>query len=83
MFTLNFSYSLTWRYANCIYHAWFFFAQYRCGHLFGQKCVERWLKDGHQKCPQCNAKAKRADIRVIYAKKLQAIDTVDLEQALK
>nr|CAB3265545.1 E3 ubiquitin-protein ligase RFWD3 [Phallusia mammillata] len=55
----------------------------KCGHLFGQRCVERWLKDCHQKCPQCNAKAKRLDVRVIYAKKLKAIDTSDLEQAIK
>ena len=59
------------------------FCIFRCGHIFGQKCIERWLKDCHSKCPQCNAKAKKNDLRIIYAKKLTTLDTTDLEQALK
>nr|XP_002123329.1 E3 ubiquitin-protein ligase RFWD3 isoform X1 [Ciona intestinalis] len=55
----------------------------KCGHLFGQKCVERWLKECHQKCPQCNVKAKKSEVRVIYAKKLKAVDTSELENAIK
>ena len=34
-------------------------------------CIEKWLKGQAGKCPQCNAKAHRKDIRVIYAKALR------------
>ena len=44
-------------------------------------CVERWLKDPKNKCcPQCKKKAKRTDIRNIYAKALKAYDTTETEQ---
>ncbi|XP_039255712.2 E3 ubiquitin-protein ligase rfwd3.L-like [Styela clava] len=52
----------------------------KCGHLFGQSCIERWMK-GAKKCPQCNTKARKADIRVLYAKKLTAVDTTELTEA--
>ncbi|XP_072018015.1 E3 ubiquitin-protein ligase rfwd3.S-like [Amphiura filiformis] len=58
-------------------------ASLRCGHLFGQSCIEKWLKGQGGKCPQCNSKAKKADIRVIYAKTLRTIDTTDRDRALK
>jgi hypothetical protein len=34
-------------------------------------CIDKWLKGQGGKCPQCNAKAKRQDIRVLYAKCLK------------
>lgn len=34
-------------------------------------CIEKWLKGQGGKCPQCNCKAKRQDIRVLYAKSLK------------
>ncbi|XP_062570636.1 E3 ubiquitin-protein ligase RFWD3-like, partial [Saccostrea cucullata] len=46
-------------------------ASLKCGHLFGQSCIEKWLKGQGGKCPQCNCKAKRQDIRVLYAKSLK------------
>ncbi|OCT84656.1 E3 ubiquitin-protein ligase RFWD3 [Xenopus laevis] len=52
----------------------------RCGHLFGFTCIERWLKGGASKCPQCNKKAKRADIVVLYARSLKALDTSEQER---
>ncbi|XP_062997026.1 E3 ubiquitin-protein ligase RFWD3 isoform X1 [Elgaria multicarinata webbii] len=51
----------------------------RCGHLFGYSCIERWLKGQAGKCPQCNKKAKRSDIVVLYARTLKALDTSEQE----
>ncbi|KAL4225243.1 RING finger and WD repeat domain-containing protein 3 [Mactra antiquata] len=55
----------------------------KCGHLFGQSCIEKWLKGQGGKCPHCNAKAKRQDIRVLYAKSIKAIDTSERDRAMK
>ncbi|CAN2389275.1 MDM2/MDM4 family protein binding [Pristimantis euphronides] len=52
----------------------------RCGHLFGFTCIDRWLKGGAAKCPQCNKKAKRSDIVVLYARTLRAVDTSEQER---
>ncbi|KAM4721921.1 E3 ubiquitin-protein ligase RFWD3 isoform 2-T2 [Rhinophrynus dorsalis] len=52
----------------------------RCGHLFGFTCIDRWLKGGASKCPQCNKKAKRSDIVVLYARTLKALDTSEQER---
>ncbi|CAF0874459.1 unnamed protein product [Brachionus calyciflorus] len=54
----------------------------KCGHLFGEGCIERWLKT-NPKCPQCNRPSKRSDIRRIYARALKVIDTAELDKALK
>ncbi|CAL8360764.1 unnamed protein product [Lota lota] len=56
-------------------------ATLRCGHLFGHACIERWLKSQGQaaKCPQCNKKAKRSDIVLLYARKLRAVDNSEQE----
>ncbi|XP_077978822.1 E3 ubiquitin-protein ligase rfwd3.L-like [Glandiceps talaboti] len=58
-------------------------ASLKCGHLFGQSCIEKWLKGHGGKCPQCNAKAKKSEIRVIYAKAVRALDTTERDRALK
>lgn len=34
-------------------------------------------------CPQCNAKATVKDLRILYCKKIKAIDTTDLDRALQ
>ncbi|XP_039112377.1 E3 ubiquitin-protein ligase RFWD3 isoform X1 [Hyaena hyaena] len=52
----------------------------RCGHLFGYKCISKWLKGQARKCPQCNKKAKHSDIVVLYARNLRALDTNEHEQ---
>ncbi|XP_022367487.1 E3 ubiquitin-protein ligase RFWD3 isoform X1 [Enhydra lutris kenyoni] len=52
----------------------------RCGHLFGYKCISKWLKGQARKCPQCNKKAKHSDIVVLYARTLRALDTSEQER---
>ncbi|XP_050167424.1 E3 ubiquitin-protein ligase RFWD3 isoform X1 [Myiozetetes cayanensis] len=52
----------------------------RCGHLFGYTCIDRWLRGQAGKCPQCNKKAKRSDIVVLYARTLKALDTAEQER---
>jgi hypothetical protein len=37
----------------------------KCGHLFGKKCIEQWIKE-KKKCPTCNVVSQLIDIRVIY-----------------
>uniref|UniRef100_A0A1B6C8C0 RING-type E3 ubiquitin transferase n=1 Tax=Clastoptera arizonana TaxID=38151 RepID=A0A1B6C8C0_9HEMI len=59
----------------------------RCGHTFGHNCIERWLKvscsAASRRCPTCNKKAAIKDIRILYAKKLIAIDNSDVERIKK
>ncbi|XP_004600932.1 E3 ubiquitin-protein ligase RFWD3 isoform X1 [Sorex araneus] len=52
----------------------------RCGHLFGYRCISKWLKGQARKCPQCNKKAKHGDIVVLYARSLKALDTSEHER---
>ncbi|XP_046468980.1 E3 ubiquitin-protein ligase RFWD3 isoform X1 [Neodiprion pinetum] len=56
----------------------------RCGHLFGYSCIQRWLQTGcnagARRCPQCNHKASAKDIRVLYVKKLSAVDTSEADK---
>uniref|UniRef100_H0UUW2 RING-type E3 ubiquitin transferase n=1 Tax=Cavia porcellus TaxID=10141 RepID=H0UUW2_CAVPO len=52
----------------------------RCGHLFGYRCISKWLRGQARKCPQCNKKAKHSDIVVLYARTLRALDTSEQEQ---
>ena len=54
----------------------------KCGHLFGENCIERWVKT-NPKCPQCNMPAKKQDIRKIYAKAVKCLDTVRTRRKLK
>ncbi|CAH1124617.1 unnamed protein product [Ceutorhynchus assimilis] len=52
----------------------------KCGHLFGHKCILRWLDVQTKKCcPTCKKPVRRSDLRFIYAKKLIAVDNVELE----
>ncbi|CAH8495952.1 unnamed protein product [Heterobilharzia americana] len=43
-----------------------------------------WLKSAGKtaKCPQCNSKASRNDIRVLYCRNLKVLDTTDRDRAL-
>ncbi|XP_042636805.1 E3 ubiquitin-protein ligase RFWD3 [Orycteropus afer afer] len=52
----------------------------RCGHLFGYRCISKWLKGQVRKCPQCNKKAKHSDIVVLYTRTLRALDTSEQER---
>ena len=53
--------------------------------LFQLSCIDKWLKGQGGKCPQCNSKAKRQDIRVLYAKclKVKLVIIVLLAKCLK
>uniref|UniRef100_A0AAR5Q5D7 RING-type E3 ubiquitin transferase n=4 Tax=Dendroctonus ponderosae TaxID=77166 RepID=A0AAR5Q5D7_DENPD len=52
----------------------------KCGHLFGYKCIVRWLDSQTKKsCPTCKLPVRKSDLRFIYAKKLIAIDSIELE----
>ncbi|KAM9377285.1 E3 ubiquitin-protein ligase rfwd3.S isoform 2-T2 [Pholidichthys leucotaenia] len=53
----------------------------RCGHLFGFTCIHKWIKvqGTAAKCPQCNKKAKRSDIILLYAPKGRPIDNTEQE----
>ena len=48
-------------------------------------CIEKWLRSagGGAKCPQCNLKAKRGDLRVVFAKAVSVQDTTERDQALR
>jgi len=57
----------------------------RCGHLFGESCIRRWLNESQRQssvkvCPQCKNKATFRDIRHLYAKRIQMLDTDIREQ---
>ncbi|CAO1410733.1 unnamed protein product [Diamesa hyperborea] len=60
----------------------------KCGHIFGQACIKRWLAEqpaSQRSCPQCKMKASVRDLRFIYASKLRAIDNtreLELEKLL-
>lgn len=59
----------------------------RCGHLFGHNCILRWLQHScnstNRRCPQCNKKASVKHIRMLYAKKLTAIDSTEYDKLKK
>ena len=54
----------------------------KCGHLFGQLCIEKWLSS-HNKCPTCNGNAKKSDIRYIYAKAICTVQDDERENAMR
>lgn len=52
----------------------------KCGHLFGLSCVNHWLNcQSNKSCPTCKKHINRKDIRPIYARKLIAVDTSEVE----
>lgn len=58
----------------------------KCGHLFGDECVQRWLKAQpvrNRCCPTCKSKANVRDLRFIYARRLVAADTSQLTSLQK
>lgn len=50
----------------------------KCGHLFGDSCIRRWLvessRNGLKCCPQCKTRAINRDIRFLYARRIRALD---------
>ncbi|KAG0718921.1 E3 ubiquitin-protein ligase RFWD3 [Chionoecetes opilio] len=58
----------------------------KCGHLFGLSCITQWLQGANRhkgRCPQCNFKATRKDIRIIYAKSIKVLDTTEKERIMQ
>ncbi|KAJ2879286.1 RING finger and WD repeat domain-containing protein 3 [Coemansia asiatica] len=66
----------------------------KCGHLFGQSCVRKWLMQGGRKssagsglskgkCPECNQAATKRDMRPIFARSIVAIDDGRLSELQK
>ncbi|CAO3588279.1 unnamed protein product [Absidia cylindrospora] len=54
----------------------------KCGHLYGQKCIERWISKsrgpkGH--CPHCKRQINNKDIRPVYPIRIAVQDTSELE----
>lgn len=51
-------------------------ASLKCGHIFGESCIRRWIQCSAppKTCPQCKTKASARDIRYIYASKIRALD---------
>uniref|UniRef100_A0A914ZGV4 RING-type E3 ubiquitin transferase n=1 Tax=Parascaris univalens TaxID=6257 RepID=A0A914ZGV4_PARUN len=53
----------------------------KCGHVFGQCCIERWIRtEKNAKCPQCKMRARIGDMRLIFARTVKMIDTTELEE---
>ncbi|KAJ1999791.1 RING finger and WD repeat domain-containing protein 3, partial [Coemansia thaxteri] len=63
----------------------------KCGHLFGQSCIRKWLLRGSQvqgrrgsaargTCPDCKQAAVARDIRVVFARAVTAADDAELER---
>eukprot|EP01134_Creolimax_fragrantissima_P004943 CFRG4943T1 len=61
----------------------------KCGHLFGQKCIEKWLrkddkkkdgKPGQGSCPSCGTMSNARDLRVVFAPHLiSAVDITNVD----
>ncbi|MFS8007374.1 putative transcription factor C2H2 family [Helianthus anomalus] len=47
-----------------------------CGHIYGLSCIKKWIQQRSRsaKCPQCNKKCTRKDVRVLYAEQLHVVD---------
>lgn len=55
----------------------------KCGHLFGNSCIKRWVQEcpPHQKsCPTCKKKTNTRDFRFIYAKKITVQDNTEIDR---
>ncbi|KAI9253594.1 hypothetical protein BY458DRAFT_521639 [Sporodiniella umbellata] len=62
----------------------------RCGHLFGESCILRWIENRNEKlgikgvtCPICLKQIKTKDIRIVQPVRLVVKDTSEVEKILK
>ncbi|CAO3668943.1 unnamed protein product [Rhizopus stolonifer] len=62
----------------------------RCGHLFGESCIRRWIDNQSEKygnkgvtCPICMKQIKGNDIRTVRPTKLVVKDTSEIEKIIK
>lgn len=59
---------------------------FRCGHVFGESCIRRWLSSDQKICPECRTKASVRDIRLIYLRHARVVDNskeIELELQLQ
>ncbi|KAJ0397375.1 hypothetical protein P43SY_008206 [Pythium insidiosum] len=52
----------------------------KCGHVYGKKCIERWVAE-RKSCPNCNVSVRKADIRPLFTDHVAVVDntaTVDM-----
>ena len=52
-----------------------------CGHLFGERCIRRWIKRS-KFCPQCHAVAKPRDVRTLYVPDVISVRETRAERRL-
>ncbi|KAI8355151.1 hypothetical protein BD560DRAFT_209407 [Blakeslea trispora] len=59
----------------------------KCGHLFGKKCIVRWIMDRSKKlggskapCPMCMKAARQGDIRTVIPTRLAVKDITQSDQ---
>ncbi|KAF4039187.1 Ring finger domain [Phytophthora infestans] len=50
----------------------------KCGHLFGKKCIERWICE-KRTCPNCSAIVRRTDICLLFSDHVAVVDNSGLE----
>uniref|UniRef100_A0A1Y1MGB8 RING-type E3 ubiquitin transferase n=1 Tax=Photinus pyralis TaxID=7054 RepID=A0A1Y1MGB8_PHOPY len=54
----------------------------KCGHVFGQACIERWFSTQKTKsCPSCKAKSSSRHIWFIYSKTLVPMNSDCIDEA--
>ncbi|ETM50708.1 hypothetical protein L914_05324 [Phytophthora nicotianae] len=51
----------------------------KCGHLFGRKCIERWISE-KQTCPNCSAIVRRTDICLLFSDHVAVVDNAGLQE---
>eukprot|EP00516_Mucochytrium_quahogii_P011094 CAMPEP_0203786390 /NCGR_PEP_ID=MMETSP0100_2-20121128/1596_1 /ASSEMBLY_ACC=CAM_ASM_000210 /TAXON_ID=96639 /ORGANISM=" , Strain NY0313808BC1" /LENGTH=444 /DNA_ID=CAMNT_0050688679 /DNA_START=1339 /DNA_END=2673 /DNA_ORIENTATION=+ len=38
----------------------------KCGHVYGRRCIEKWIRIKKKYCPQCHQAATKRDIRQVF-----------------
>nr|CCA27258.1 conserved hypothetical protein [Albugo laibachii Nc14] len=51
----------------------------KCGHLFGKKCIERWIRE-RRTCPNCNVNIRKADVYPLYSDHIAVVDNSGSEE---
>eukprot|EP00127_Corallochytrium_limacisporum_P005342 Clim_evm18s203 gene=Clim_evmTU18s203 len=57
----------------------------KCGHLYGNRCIRTWLKQGglNKACPSCNAPVRAKDLVSLTVTRVCAVDNSDKENILR